>query len=149
MKTLKVLGLLLVILMTAPRPCHAAIWMTSYDWFYADQFKVPDDPYEAEELAEQVFGEEKAMREAYVRGVADTLMLLNTTKTDNKDMLDGLKNLSFGEMSELVTRIYKEQPQYRDKPVIFILGYIMPKLRTRLGKPLEEQLKGDEFIETP
>ncbi len=146
MKVLKIVGLVLIIT-TVPCLCNAAIWMTSYDWFYVKQFKMPADPYEAEELRDQVSREEKALREAYVRGVVDTLMLLSTTKTDNEEMLNGLKDLSFEDMSALITRIYTEQPQYREKPVIYVLGYLMPKLRARMGKPKEEQLKGDDTVE--
>ncbi|MFQ5862751.1 MAG: hypothetical protein ACE5IC_06470 [Candidatus Brocadiales bacterium] len=148
MKTLTILGLM-VIIITAPRPCFAAMWMTSYDWFYASQFKMPQGAEEAEELKEQITREEKAIRESYVRGVIDTLMLLNTVDKDAKEMLDGLMNLTVADMSGLVTRIYMEQPQYQKKPVIFILGHVMPRMRARLGKPRLEQLKGEETSEVP
>ena len=148
MRTLTILGLMFIIL-AAPQPCSAAMWMTYDDWFYADSFRMPKDPYEAEDLREQVTREETAMREAYVRGVIDTLLLLSTTKTDNKEMLDGLMNLSIEDVSALVTQIYTEQPQYKKKPVIFVLGYVMPHFRTRMGKPQEEKLKGKQMYTVP
>ncbi|MFQ5956802.1 MAG: hypothetical protein ACE5KK_03425 [Candidatus Brocadiales bacterium] len=148
MKTLTILGLM-VIIITAPRPCFAAMWMTSYDWFYASQFKMPEDTEEAQELREQIAREERAIRESYVRGVIDTLMLLSTTKTDNEKMLKGLMNLTVEDMSALVTQIYHEQPQLQKKPVIFVLGHMMPQMRARLGKPQKEQLKGEEAVEIP
>ncbi|HHT9134740.1 MAG TPA: hypothetical protein ACFYD2_07550 [Candidatus Avalokitesvara rifleensis] len=150
MKALTTLSLIAVLVtITLPKSCSATMWMTYHDWFYARQFKMPTDPYEAEELRDQVSREEKALREAYVRGVIDTLMLLSTTKTDNKEMLDGLMDLTVDEMSDLVTRIYEEQPQYRQKPVIFILGYVMPQMRTRMGKPQEEEKKVEKVEKTP
>lgn len=150
MKTLTTLGLIAVlVIVTLPKQCSAAMWMTYHDWFYARQFKMPADPYEADELRSQVTREEKSLREAYVRGVIDTLMLLSTTKTDNKEMLNGLMELTVDEMSDLVTRIYEEQPQYRQKPVIFILGYVMPQMRTRMGKPQEEDKKAAEVERIP
>ncbi|MHC4358210.1 MAG: hypothetical protein ACYSTQ_05375 [Planctomycetota bacterium] len=139
-----IIPVLTFIILAAPQTCSAGMWMTSDDWFYADSFKMPKDPYEAEELMDQVSREEATMRESYVRGVIDTLLLLSTTKTDNKEMLDGMMNLSIEDVSVLVTKIYKEQPQYRKKPVIFVLGYVMPHFRTRMGKPQEEKLKGKE-----
>lgn len=149
MKTLTILGLMFTIIITAPRPCLAAMWMTSYDWFYARQFKMPRDAEEAEELREQITREEKAIRESYVRGVVDTLMLLNTTETNAEEMLKGLMNLTFDDMSGLVTKIYEERPQVKEKPVIFVLGHMMPQMRTRLGKPQLEELKGKETYEVP
>ena len=136
-------------ILAAPQTCSAGMWMTYDDWFYADSFRMPKDPYEAEELRDQVSREETAMRESYVRGVIDTLLLLSTTKTDNKEMLDGLMELSIEDVSDLVTQIYREQPQYRKKPVIFVLGYVMPHFRTRMGKPQEEKLKGKEKLTAP
>lgn len=146
MKRVVMLGLVLLIVAT-PLPCLAAMWMTSYDWFYASSFKLPDDPYQADELREQINREEKAIRESYVRGVIDALLLLNTTDVDDKEMLDGLMNLSVEDISDLVTRIYEEQPQYRKKPVIFVLGYVMPQMRARLGKPKLEDTKVEETYE--
>ncbi len=149
MRTLIIPGLMFFVLITAPSPTYAESWMTYHDWFYVKSFRMPKDAYEADELREQLTREEKTLREAYIRGVIDTLLLLSTTKTDNEEMVKGMKDLTAQEMSGLVTQIYEKQPQYRKKPVIFVLGYVMPQVRARLGKPQKEQLKSEEIIESP
>ena len=76
---------------------------------------------------------------AYIAGFLDALQLEEVNETEIKQFLIDCEGMTLGQLSEMMLKFYKENPELRNtKPADFLIG-IVPKLRKGLSLVPAEQ----------